>query len=224
MATVILQARTGSTRLPGKALKTILGKPMLQYTVETLKLSPVVDRIVMATPENSRDDILGELAAQWGIHWFRGSESDVLDRTYRAALRFKDDYYFRATGDNPIIDYQNPERILSYLKEHQLDYVSETGLPLGCVLEVFTFEALERAYHEGTSPEDREHVTWYIKKSGRFKIKYIKGPPELRMPGLRLTVDYPEDFQRVAYIIENLYQHSIPRFKDIIDFCQGSSF
>lgn len=220
MATVILQARMGSTRLPGKALKPILGKPMLQYTVESLKRSPVIDRIVMATPDKPQDDILGELAEKWQIQWYSGSEPDVLKRSYEAALKYKDDFYFRATGDNPIIDYQNPERILRYLQEHRLDYVSESGLPLGCVLEVFTFDALERAFHEGTSPEDREHVTWYIKKSGKFRIKYIKGPPELHMPQLRLTVDYPEDFQRVTRIIENLYQNTIPPFKDIIDFCR----
>lgn len=208
----------GSTRLPGKALKTIRDKPMLQYTVESLKLSPAVDRIVMAIPDKPEDDILGELAEKWDIQWFRGSESDVLKRSYEAALKFKDDYYFRATGDNPIIDYQNPERILNYLQAHRLDYVSETGLPLGCALEVFTFEALERAHFEGTGQEDREHVTWYIKNSGLFRIKYIKGPPELYMPKLRLTVDYPEDFHRVAHIIENLYSNTIPPFIDIIDY------
>jgi spore coat polysaccharide biosynthesis protein SpsF (cytidylyltransferase family) len=93
-------------------------------------------------------------------------------------------------------------------------------MPIGAVVEAFTFDALERAYKEGTSPEDIEHVTWYIKKSGQFNIKYIDAPSKLCWPQLRLTVDYPEDFQRVSYIIEHLYKEKIPPFKEIIDFAR----
>jgi spore coat polysaccharide biosynthesis protein SpsF len=221
MATVILQARVGSTRLPGKALIPILGKPMTWYTIETLKRSPVVNRIVMAVPDKAEDDPLVELANECGIDWFKGSEMNVLQRFYQASLKFKDQYYFRATGDNPIIDYEDPGRSLDYLICHHLDYVQERGMPVGAVVEAFTFDALERAYKEGTSPEDIEHVTWFIKKSGRFNIKYINAPPELCWPQLRLTVDYPEDFQRISYIIEHLYKEKIPTFKEIIDFARG---
>ncbi len=216
MATVILQARVGSTRLPGKALKTFLGKPMLWYTIETLKCSPVVDRIVLAIPQTSQDDPLVDLAAACNINCFRGSQEHVLERCYFAALAYPDLYYFRATGDNPILDYDDPRRALDYLQAHHLDYCQEKGMPVGTVVEAFTFAALERAYKEGSSPEDIEHVTWYIKKSGLFQIAFPHAPVELQMPELRLTVDYPEDFKRVEYFIENLYKEGIPPFKEII--------
>ncbi|MCP5053089.1 MAG: acylneuraminate cytidylyltransferase [bacterium] len=218
MATVILQARVGSTRLPGKALMTILGKPMLWYTIETLKRSPVVDRIVMAIPDNPGDDALVRVGEGCGIEVFRGSEENVLQRFYGAALAFPDDVYFRATGDNPIIDWGNPGRSLDYLLSNDLDYVLERGMPLGAVVEVFTFGALERAFREGSSAEDIEHVTWYIKKSGGFRVGYIDAPEGLRFPGLRLTVDYPEDFERVRGIIEHLYKKGIPDFEEVISY------
>jgi spore coat polysaccharide biosynthesis protein SpsF len=218
MATVILQARVGSTRLRGKALMPILHKPMLWYTIETLKRSEVINRIVLAIPENPADDPLETLAKDCRIDLFRGSEVNVLQRFYQASLKFKDSYYFRATGDNPIIDYKNPGRILDHLMAHHLDYVSESGLPLGTVVEAFTVDALERAYNEGTSPEDIEHVTWYMKKSGKFRTQFIPGPPELCLPQLRLTVDYPEDFERVSSIIQHLYKNGVPPFEEIIGY------
>ncbi len=210
----------GSTRLKGKVLLPILQKPMVWYSIETLKQSKAIHRIVLAIPDNTDDDPLEEWAHKWNIPCFRGPETDVLKRYYDAALIYKDDYYFRATGDNPILDHKNPARCLQYLVNHRLDYVSEAGLPLGSTVEAFTFNALKRAHFEGTSPQDREHVTWYIKKSGRFNINFILAPPEVNCPNLRLTVDYPEDFQRASTIIENLYQNCIPGLEDVIAFAK----
>lgn len=224
MATILLQARVGSTRLPGKAMKTILGKPMLHYTVETLKQSSAADRIVMVIPTNPKDDLLVDFAEKAGVRWFRGSEENVLERFYRASLQFKDDYYFRATGDNPIMDYGNPQRLLTALVKHKCDYTAEQGMPLGSVVEAFTFNALERCFKEATKEDDKEHVTLYIKKSGRFNVRFIGAPPEYNYPKLRLTVDYPEDFQRAASIIEGLYSGEIPPFKKVIDFSKKNGW
>ena len=224
MATILLQARLGSTRLPGKAMKTIMGKPMLHYTVETLKRSPAADRIVMVIPTNPKDDPLVDFAKEEGILWFRGSEENVLERFYRASLRFKDDCYFRATGDNPALDYGNPQRLLDTLVQYRCDYTAEKGMPLGSVVEAFTFDALERCFKEAVKKDDKEHVTLYIKKSGRFNVRFIEAPAEFRYPKLRLTVDYPGDFQRAASIIENLYHEGIPPFKEIIDFAKKNGW
>lgn len=218
MATILLQARVGSTRLPGKAMKPIMGKPMLHYTVETLKLAAAADRVVMVIPTNPKDDLLVDFAQKAGIHWFRGSEENVLERFYRASLQFKDDYYFRATGDNPILDYANPQRLLNVLVIHKCDYTAEKGMPLGSVLEAFTFDALEKCFKEAVTPDDKEHVTLYIKRSGRFNVRLTEAPSDYYYPKLRLTVDYPEDFQRAAAIIEGLYKDGIPPFKEVIDF------
>lgn len=218
MATVLLQARVGSTRLPGKALLPIMGKPMLHYTVETLKLSPVVDRVVLAIPLNPADDPLVDFAREHAVDCFRGSEANVLERFYRASLQFKDTYYFRATGDNPILDYRHPQRLLDHLIANRCDYTGESGMPLGSAVEAFTFGALEKCFKEATSEADLEHVTLFMKQSGRFNVRYIDAPLECFYPQLRLTVDYPEDFQRVTRIIEHLYKDKIPLFAEVIAF------
>jgi len=166
--TAIIQARMGSSRLPGKAMMNMGGKPLLWYVIATLKQSPAVRQIVVAVPDTPADHVLLELARQMGVQAFGGSEENVLERFYLAARAFPDDYYFRATGDNPILDSANPERSLRYLITHRLDYACEDKLPVGCVVEAFTANALEKSFCEGTSPEDIEHVTWYIKKSGKF--------------------------------------------------------
>ena len=212
----------GSTRLPGKALRPILHKPLLCYAIETLKRSPVIDRIVLAIPDSSGNEPLFNFACQNRIDIFTGSESNVLKRFYDASRIFEDDIYFRATGDNPIIDYNNPKRSLDVLLKENLDYAAESGLPVGSIVEVFTRDALERTYIEGKSPEDIEHVTWYMKKSGKFKIRFFPAPPELTHPGIRLTVDYEEDFKRVTTIIETLYKDEIPPFKAVVDFVTSS--
>jgi spore coat polysaccharide biosynthesis protein SpsF len=224
MATVLLQARTGSTRLPGKAMKEIMGMPMLFYTVETLKRARGVDRVVMLIPTNPADDVLENYAEKWGIHCFRGSEFNVLERFYLASLEYRDSYYFRATGDNPVLDYENPGRLLRALKEGDCDYAAERGMPLGSVVEAFTFGALEKCYNEAVEEDDIEHVTLFMKRSGRFRIQYIEAPEEYRSPKLRLTVDYSEDFERAAFIIENLYGKGIPSFKEVIDFARKNSW
>ncbi|HLP46711.1 MAG TPA: NTP transferase domain-containing protein [Candidatus Kapabacteria bacterium] len=218
MATVLLQARLGSVRLPGKVLLPILGKPMLHYTVETLKLSPAVDRVVLVIPMNPADDPLVDFALQHDIPCFRGSEQNVLDRFYRAACLFKDRYYFRATGDNPILDYGHPQRLLTHLIERGCDYTGERGMPVGSVVEGFTFEALEKCFKEAAAVEDLEHVTLYMKRSGRFNVSYIDAPAACYLPQLRLTVDYREDFERVTGIIEDLYREKVPLFEEVIAF------
>ncbi|MCX6584661.1 MAG: glycosyltransferase family protein [Candidatus Aminicenantes bacterium] len=218
MATVLLQARVGSTRLPGKALLPILDKPMLHYTVETLKLSPGVDRVVLAIPVNPADDPLVDFAREHAVDCFRGSEANVLERFYRASLQFKDSFYFRATGDNPVLDYRHPRRLLDHLIASQCDYTGERGMPLGSAVEAFTFGALEKCFKEATSEADLEHVTLYMKQSGRFNVQYFDAPEECFYPQLRLTVDYPEDFQRVSCIIAHLYKEKIPLFEEVIAF------
>lgn len=223
--TAIIQARVGSTRLPGKAVMEILGKPMLWYAVETLKRSPMVRRVVVAVPDTSADRVLVDLARQMGVEAFTGSEENVLERFYLAAQAFPDKYYFRATGDNPILDIDNPRRSLLYLTENQLDYACESELPVGCVVEAFTCDALEKSFHQAASPEDIEHVTWYMKKSGRFRIAYFPGPPGLRYPELSLTVDRLDEFQRVSAFIRQLYTGGrIPAFKEVVDFAKASGY
>ena len=219
MATVILQARTGSTRLPGKVLKEINGKPMLYYTIITLKKSEVVSRIVLATSDMKRDDILVDFAKEMGIDFFRGSEENVLKRFYYASLIFKDEYYFRATGDNPILDWNNPERTFNYLKKNNCDYACERNMPIGSIIEGFTQKSLQKAYDMAKNPDELEHVTVIMKKNREFLSCFFDNPYEKDLSDLRLTVDYEDDFKRAKKIIENLYiNNRIPDFEEILKF------
>jgi len=215
-AIALLQARTGSKRLPGKALLEVSGRPLLWYVVQALKNSPAVGTIVLATSDTQADDRLTELAASWGIESFRGSENDVLSRMAGAARRFPAPYYFRATGDNPLIDTENPRRTLRRLIENALDYCAEKGLPHGAIVEAFTAEALQRADQEAFSAADREHVTTYIKQSPAFSKAFPQAPAELRFPSLSLSVDTAEDFSRVASILLELYREKPPTFREVL--------
>jgi len=217
-ATVIVQARMGSTRLPGKVLKLIESKPLLSYIIKTLELSPVIDDIIIATSKNKENDVIEEYCKKNKIKCFRGSEENVLERFYKTALQYPDKYYFRATADNPILDIKNPEITLNYLIKNNLDYAAVKKMPIGSIIECFTKEALEKTYMEAKSQEDKEHVTLYMKKNEGFKLGYLKAEPEVMFPNMRLTVDFPEDFKRVEKIIKALYKSGIPQFKEIIDF------
>lgn len=219
-ATVLLQARTGSKRLPGKVLRPAAGRPMLWYTVRTLQLSPGVEKIVLATTELAADDVLVEAAAAWGIATFRGPEEDVLARLAAAARQFPAGYYLRATGDNPVLDLNNPLRSLNFLLNEKLDYCAEKGLPVGSIVEVFTAEALQKADREAVLPADREHVTLYMKRSPSFRRAFPQAPDELCFPELSLTVDTRADFERAAFILEKLYRKGIPPFAEVLALCR----
>lgn len=222
MATVIIQARMGSTRLPGKVLKPICEKPLLLYIIETLKLSPVIDNIIIATSINKENDEIEVFAKKYNIECFRGSEENVLERFYQVSLKYPDKYYFRATADNPILDFKNPELSLKYLIKNNLDYVAVKGMPIGTILECFTKEALDKASLTATSLEDKEHVTLFMKNNPLFNIKYLDANTELNFPKMRLTVDNPEDFERAEKIISNLYTKGIPDIKQVIDYVNHS--
>jgi len=198
----------------------IHGHPLLWYVIHTLKQSSAVQRIVIATTEKPEDDVLVELARKEGVDWFRGSEADVLDRYYRTACRFPDRYYFRATGDNPILDGENPYRTLTRLIRSGSDYACETGMPVGSIVECFTHQALERCHQEAESQAAREHVTLHMRESGLFRTDFMPCPEEYRCSQLRLTVDDPEDFQRARLIIGSLYQKGFPGFGSILHFCR----
>ncbi len=218
MATAILQARTGSTRLPNKALLPMGGRPMLYYSVAALRLSAAVDRIVLAIPDRKGDDPLAELAREWGIDCFRGDENDVLARFVGAAAAFPDRVYFRATGDNPLPDPGNPGRTLIELEKTGAEYACETGMPLGTVVEAFTAAALERCGGKAMAPANREHVTLYMKESGAFRCRFFPAPPPFFHPDWRLTVDTPEDYVRVRRILESFAgQGDSPPFSQVIE-------
>lgn len=204
----IIQARMGSTRLPGKVLKPIIGAPMLSHVVERTRRAVKVDQVIVATTIRGQDEPIVDLCAAEGWPYFRGSENDLLDRYYRAALHFGTDVIVRITADCPLIDPGIIDKtVAAYLESlPRPDYVS-TGLPhrtypRGLDTEVFSFAALERAWSEDADPAWREHVTPYIyRHPGLFRLGGVTNTFD--HSEMRWTVDTPEDIRFVRLVFEH---------------------
>lgn len=215
MATVIVQARMGSTRLPGKVLKAIDGRPMLSYQIERLRAAARVERIVIATTTSSADEPIVRFSDSESVACTRGSEQDVLSRYAEAAAKFDARVVVRVTSDCPLID---PGLIDAAIDEFggaagRYDYLSnmlEPTWPYGMAVEVFTRAALIEADREATQPAEREHVTPFIYwRPQRYRLKSLVRSSDLSWH--RWTVDTPEDFDLVSRIIGALYPRN-PRF------------
>ena len=211
----IIQARLGSTRLPGKVLHLIKGKPLIVHMLDRLKQCRMIDALVLATSSLPQDRPLFELASREKIEGFAGSEEDVLDRFYQAAKLYQADVVVRLTGDCPLIDPVVTNFIIeSHLKRGK-DYTSNTvtrSYPRGLDTEVMSFAALKKASQEATKPYEREHVTPYIYDHPKdFSIEQVVAEGSLNQPDLRLTVDTPEDFKFVQEIFNRLYDQK-PHF------------
>jgi spore coat polysaccharide biosynthesis protein SpsF len=202
----IVQARMGSQRLPGKVLKPLGGVPMLWHTLKRLERVPEIHEIVLATSDLKQDDLLADFAGEERIPVFRGSEGDVLERYYLAARTFKTDAVIRITGDCPFIDPEITRKTIRSFLEEKVDYASnvlDRTFPRGTDTEVFSFHALEKAYQEGSRPEDREHVTYYMRTNPeKFKLKGIRSEKDLSY--IRHCVDVEEDYLFVQALFYHL--------------------
>lgn len=207
MITAIIQARMTSTRLPRKVLREVLGKPLIAYLIERLRASQHVQQIVVATTTNDEDDTLSQFAETKSLLVYRGSEHDVLDRYYQAARRYNAETIMRVTADCPLLDPHVCDRIAQTYCDSGVDIV-RTGPTFceGLDCEVFSFAALERAWHDARLPSEREHVTLYMYNHPEFFRKVIV--ENTSDDGqYRLTVDHEEDFEVVQAII----RECIPR-------------
>lgn len=206
---IIVQARMTSTRLPGKVMKEVMGKPLLEYQIERLRRVNLVDEIVVATTINSTDQPIVDLCERLKVSCFRGSENDVLARYYEAATMFGVDVVARVTSDCPVIDPTVVTQVIRYCHDHQdsYDYVSNGLLrtyPRGMDVEVFSYRALREAYIEATDEPEREHVTPFIyRRPKRYRLANVAFREN--MSHHRWTVDTPDDFDLVRRIIEALY-------------------
>ena len=207
---IIIQARMGSMRLPGKVIKKIEGKTVLEHVIERLKRVKGTT-IILATTDKKEDDILEKIAKKNGVSVFRGSENDVLDRFYQAAKLFKLDYIVRITSDCPLVDPVIVGKVIDFYFKNNFDHVGvDATFPDGIDAEVFSFVALEKAWKEATSEEDREHVTPYIWKNHKiFKTGNFSSKENLH--DLRLTLDEKEDFVLIIEIYKELYKKN-PKF------------
>jgi len=204
----IIQARMSSTRLPGKILKEAGGMSLLEYEIRRVSRAKMIDKIVIATTEKTEDDKVVALCEKLDIDCFRGSEDDVLDRYYQCALKYPDyGTIMRITGDCPLIDPHLIDGVITFFGNGGYDYVSNANPPTfpdGMDTEIFTRESLKTAWREARLLSEREHVTLYIVKSGKFKSGNVKA--EQNYSKYRLTVDNPEDFKVIAFLIKNAPQ------------------
>lgn len=202
----IVQARMGSTRLPGKMMKEILGKPIIEYVFDRITPSQKMTEVWLATTTDPSDDVLVEWAENRGIKYYRGSVDDVLDRYYQTAKLAGADAIVRITGDCPLADYHVIDHVIQEFVSEYPTYVyvcntQPPTFPDGLDTEVCAFAALEQAWHEAKMQSEREHVTPYIWKNPElFPRKNITNPVDLS--GLRWTLDTAEDFALIRLIIE----------------------
>ncbi len=192
----------GSTRLPGKVLADIQGHPMLWYVVQRTRAAQTLDDVIVATTSEPADDKIVALCSELGVTCFRGSEEDVLDRYYQAALREKADVVVRITSDCPLIDPEIIDKVIREFLATQCDYASNSLVrtyPRGLDTEVMTFQALERSWLRARKPYERTHVTAYIyDKSSDFRLLPVTGDHDYSH--YRWTVDTPEDLELVRTI------------------------
>ena len=206
---VIVQARMGSTRLPGKVLEEVMEKPLLSYLVERLRRLKSTQNIVIATTTNPNDQAIVDFCHFEEVPLHRGSEENVLERYYQAAKNFETDTVVRITADCPLIDPLVVDKVINYYSENfpAYDYVSNSitrTFPRGMDVEVFSFKSLEAAHKEASLAEEKEHVTPFIyRRPNRFKIGSYVYP--MNESQYRWTVDTAEDFELVSKILEALY-------------------
>ncbi|MGI5882667.1 MAG: cytidylyltransferase domain-containing protein [Dethiobacteria bacterium] len=224
----IIQARTGSSRLPGKVLKILAGKTVLEHVIERIRQSKVIGDIIIATTEHEKDNSIDAIATKVGVSCFRGSEDDVLSRYYYAAKEHAVKTVIRITSDCPLIDPKLCDEVISFYLQHHGQYVlvtnagpgtKERTYPRGLDLEVFSYNVLEEAFHGATRNYQREHVTPWIYERYKDNIHYYKN--DVDYSNYRWTLDTVEDYSLIREIYGNLYrgEHNF-YFADILRLFQ----
>jgi len=214
----LVQARMGSTRLPGKVLRDIAGRPMIELLLARLSQSSELDEIVVATSKESQDDKLQLVVEALGFNCTRGDEKDVLSRFYESAKSFDADAIVRITGDCPLVDPKLVDKCIRHYKKSNVDYFSNVDpvtYPDGLDVEIISFESIKRANSETKSEFDREHVTPYIRNSIEFSKSSIQHTEDLS--NQRWTVDEPEDLIVVTNIFEYFHPNIFFSWKEILD-------
>ncbi len=215
----IVQARMGSTRLPGKVLKDVAGDAMLARVVERTRRARKLDQVVVATTHLPPDDIIAQLCSERGWACFRGSEQDVLERYYRAALQFGAEIVVRVTSDCPLIDPEIIDRHVTRLEERwaEVDFVTNMArqtFPLGLAVEALPIDVLARMQRMSTTQELREHVTTlaYVQPDW-FRIEHVLHSVDLS--DMRWTVDTAEDLKFVRLLFQH-FRHDRFSWQEVL--------
>lgn len=215
----VLQARFSSNRLPGKVLRSVSGKSLLQHQIERIFRSSRIDALIVATSSEPSDDQIAKISQQLGAKIFRGSLEDVLDRVYSAAKQESASVVIRLTADCPLIDSEIIDAIVDKHLTEKNDYTSNTivpSFPDGLDVEVCEFSALKRAWREAHLPSEREHVTPYIKNNpDKFRLANYSSP--IDHSNLRWTIDEEKDAAFIEHVYNEIYPEN-PNFlmKDVL--------
>jgi len=217
----IIQARMGASRLPGKVLFDLEGKPVLARIIERVRLSRLINKVLVATTTNSEDLKIAKLCNEMDIEVFCGSENDVLDRYFQAAQSVNAEHVVRITADCPMIDPLVIDEVICLYLKNKVDYASnilKETYPDGEDVEVFTFAALKKVWKSAILPSEREHVTPFIKKNkGLFTQANLEYKENLSSK--RWTLDNLEDYEFIKLIYKNLfYKNNWFGMKDVLDF------
>lgn len=217
---IIIQARTGSTRLPNKVMLPLGESNILQNVLKRAKKVIGVDEIVLATTTHESDNILENEAYNANVSLYRGSQDDVLDRYYQAALKYKADHVIRITSDCPLIDPALISKLLSSYLDLKVDYAHPVGFPRGLDAEVFSFKALENCKFNATRSYEKEHVTPYIyENKDKFNIFTMRSQKDFS--SYRWTVDVTEDYNVVKAIYSHMDSQIEMDWMKILDIVEG---
>jgi len=216
--TVIIQARTGSKRLPKKVLKKIGKFLVIEHVIKREKKSNKIEQTILATTKKSEDRILLQIAKKNNIVGFVGKSNDVLDRYYQCALKYQADPIIRITGDCPLIDWKLIDKMIGFYKKHKCDYLCNTfppTFPDGLDVEIFSFKALKKMWKNAKLNSEQEHVTAYIRKNPRdFKI--VNYANQVNLSKYRWTVDETSDLKFLRKIFSLLKPKVMITTKDIL--------
>ncbi len=214
----IIQARTGSTRLPGKVLQDLAGQTMLARVIRRTERATLLDDVVVATTTNGQDDPVVAECRRLGARWFRGNEQDVLDRYFSASEASRAELVVRVTSDCPLIDPGVIDRVVAAFLRERPDYASnflERTYPRGLDNEVFAFDGLARAWCEATRPYQRVHVTpYFYENPSLFRLLAVKHDRDLSQG--RWTVDTPADMRFARAIYDRIGDNDRFTWKDVL--------
>jgi spore coat polysaccharide biosynthesis protein SpsF len=209
-----IEARMTSSRLPGKVMLPLAGKPTLERLIERLKRSKTVDHIVIATTTNDADDVLVELGNKLGVGVWRGSEEDVLTRVLGAAQSVKADLILEVTGDCPLIDWRHADYLAELFESGSYDYVAnnmERSFPRGMDLQLFPTALLAEVAELTQDPYDHEHVSLYIyNHPEKYRLLNWKAEGKMHRPDVRVTLDTQEDYE----LLERIFTELLPKHED----------
>ncbi|OXS79297.1 cytidylyltransferase domain-containing protein [Domibacillus enclensis] len=202
----IIQARMGSSRLPGKILKPLGGSDVLTYVTDRCKKIKGVSEVIVATSVLPQDDAVENWCKERDVAYFRGSEDDVLDRYVQCAKAYEPDYIMRVTSDCPFVDYEMADEVIALMGKERVDIIDKAGeLPRGLAVELISYKVLLSIHQKGKESRHREHVTYYAyEHRDEFSRATYEVPENRRHGSLRITLDTEEDYALCQAVAEHL--------------------